>query len=280
MLFSGIYKMVLTSISMQTVGISTAVVGGVGLIIGLILGIAGKKLEVEVDEKEGMVRELLPGANCGGCGYPGCDGLAEAIAAGKAPVNACPVASEEANNQIAKVMGQEAGETNKQVAYVNCAGTCDKTEVDYKYHGVEDCNLAATVPGNASKKCKYGCMGFGSCVNVCAFDAIDIIDGIAVINKEKCTGCSNCVAECPNNLIEMVPNKAKTLVACSSYDKGRDVKAACSVGCIGCRLCVKACEDDAIHVEDNLAYIDYEKCTNCGKCAEVCPVNIIEVKPA
>ncbi len=280
MLLNNISLIILSSISIEGISIATAIVGGTGLIIGLFLGLAGTKLEVEVDEKESLVRELLPGANCGGCGYPGCDGLAEAIAEGKAPVNACPVASEEDNKQIGQVMGKEAEQAEKKVAYVNCAGTCDKTEVDYKYYGVKDCNFATLAPGNASKTCNYGCMGFGSCVNACAFDAIHIVDGIAVVDKEKCTGCSNCVAECPNNLIEMVPNKAKTLVTCSSYDKGKDVKAGCSVGCIGCRLCVRACEDDAIHVEDNLAYIDYSKCINCGKCAKVCPVKIIEVKSA
>lgn len=267
------------TINLQGVGMATAVVGTTGLLIGLFLGFAAKKFEVEVDEKEAGVRNLLPGSNCGGCGYPGCDGLAKAIAEGKAPANACPVASQEAHKQIADLMGTEAVAAEKKVAYVKCAGTCDKTEVKYEYFGIPDCKVAALVPGKGNKKCSYGCMGFGSCVKVCAFDAIHVVNGIAVVDKEKCTGCSKCVLECPNALIDMVPDSARHLVTCSSKDKGKDVKAACSTGCIGCKMCVKACEYDAITVTDNLAYIDYSKCTNCGKCAAVCPVKVIEVKP-
>lgn len=264
--------------SLQGVAVATAIVAGVGLFIGLFLGFAAKTFEVKVDEREIQVRELLPGANCGGCGYPGCDGLAAAIAKGEAPADACPVANREAHAKIAEVMGTVIEEKEKMVAFVKCAGTCDKTQVKYEYYGVWDCNKAALVPGGGNKKCSYGCMGYGSCVRACAFDAIHIINGIAVVDKEKCTGCSACTAQCPNKLIEMVPAPARHLVACSSLDKGKDVKAACQVGCIGCKLCVKACEYDAITVENNLARIDYGKCTNCGKCAAVCPVKIIRVE--
>jgi len=264
-------------VSLQGVFIATAIVAGVGLFIGLFLGFAAKTFEVQVDESEIKVRELLPGANCGGCGYPGCDGLAAAIAKGEAPANACPVANKEAHAKIAEVMGKVVVEGEKMVAYVKCVGTCDKTEVKYEYYGVQDCNKVALVPGKGNKKCTYGCMGFGSCVKVCAFDAIHIVNGVAVVDQEKCTGCSRCSKQCPNKIIEMVPATARHLVACSSFDKGKDVKAACSIGCIGCKLCVKACEYNAITVENNLARIDYEKCTNCGKCSVVCPVKVIEI---
>ena len=240
MLLYSIAFVIICSVSMRGVAIATAVVGGTGLIIGLFLSIAGKKLEVEVDEREKQVRELLPGANCGACGYPGCDGLAAAIAEGKVAANACPVASQDSNEKIAKIMGVRAEEKEKEMAYVNCSGTCEKTRMYYKYYGVRDCNLAALLPGNAEKNCAYACIGFASCQKVCSFDAIYIQDGIAVIDKEKCTGCGKCVEECPNNLIQMVPSKARVLVACSSHDKGKDVKSACLVGCIGCGLCVKA----------------------------------------
>lgn len=266
------------SFSLRGVGIATAVVAAVGLFIGLFLGFAAKTFEVKTDERELLVRELLPGANCGGCGYPGCDGMASAIAKGEAPANGCPVANKEAHQKIAEVMGTVVEDTEKMVAFVKCAGTCDKTEVKYEYYGVSDCKKAAVVPGKGNKKCNYGCMGFGSCVKVCAFDAIHIVDGIAVVDKEKCSGCSSCTAQCPNNLIEMVPYSARHLVTCSSPEKGKDVKAACAAGCIGCKLCVKACEYDAVTVENNLAYIDYSKCTNCGKCAAACPVKVIHVQ--
>lgn len=264
--------------SVQGVITATGVVAATGLLIGLFLGFAGKKFAMKVDETEAKVRELLPGANCGGCGYAGCDACAKAIAEGVAKVNVCPVANHEVHTKIAEVMGTTAGAEEEQVAFVKCAGTCDKTQVNYEYYGVRDCKKASLAPGNADKKCGYGCMGFGSCVKVCKFDAIHIVNGIAVVDKEKCTGCSSCIAECPNKLIELVPFRSKTLVTCSSKDKGKDVKAACSIGCIGCKLCEKACEFDAIHVNDNLAYIDYSKCTNCGKCAAVCPVKVIQIQ--
>jgi Na+-translocating ferredoxin:NAD+ oxidoreductase RNF subunit RnfB len=268
----------LGALDLTSVGIATAVVGGTGLFIGLFLGVAAKKFEVEVDERETQVRALLPGANCGGCGYAGCDALAKAIAEGKVPANACPVAVQADYDKIAAVMGTTAAVEDDEVAFVKCAGTCDKTEISYEYHGVWDCKKASLAPGNAGKKCGYGCMGFGSCVKVCKFDAIHVVNGVAVVDSDKCTGCSSCIAECPNKLIELVPHKSNVKVGCSSRDKGKDVKAACSIGCIGCKLCVKACEFDAIHVEDNLAYIDYSKCTNCGKCAAVCPVKVIQVQ--
>lgn len=255
--------------------IATIIVGATGLIIGLFLGVAGEKLEVEVDEKELQIREALPGNNCGGCGYAGCDALAKAIAEGEAEVGACPVGGSPVAEKIGEIIGKEAGESVRLTAFVKCAGTCDKTKQNYKYHGVEDCKMLTFVPGGGPKACDYGCMGYGSCVRVCPFDAIHIVDGIAYVNKEQCKACGKCVAECPNNLIELVPYKAKHLVQCNSKNKGKDVMKACSVGCIACKMCEKVCEFDAIKVVDNIAHIDYNKCTYCGKCAEKCPKKII-----
>lgn len=263
------------AINLTGVGIATLLVSAIGIVIGIFLGIAAKKLEVKVDEKEQAVRDLLPGNNCGACGYPGCDGLAQAIAAGNAPANACPVANSRIHSEIAGVMGTQVDEKEKQVAFVKCAGTCDKTKVKYNYYGIQDCKKAAFTPGRGPKQCGYGCTGFGSCVKVCQFDAIHVIDGIAVVDKEKCTSCGLCIKECPNNLIELVPYETGHFVRCNSKDKGKDVKAACSIGCIGCMMCVKACEFDAVKVENNLARIDYSKCTNCGKCAVKCPTKVI-----
>ena len=256
--------------------IAAAVVGILGILIGIFLGIASEKFKVEVDEKEILVRNELPGNNCGGCGYAGCDALAKAIAAGQAEVGACPVGGASTAEKIGAIMGVAGGATEKKGAVVKCKGTCDKTKVQYNYYGVDDCKKVSVVPGAGEKACTYGCMGYGSCVKACAFDAIHVVDGVAVVDKEKCVACGKCVSSCPNHLIELVPYKAEHLVQCSSHDKGKDVKSVCESGCIGCTLCTKQCEFDAIHMENNLAVIDYEKCTNCGKCAEKCPVKVIQ----
>ena len=262
--------------SIMGIIIAAAVVGAVGLVIGVLLGVASEKFKVEVDEKEILVRNELPGNNCGGCGYPGCDGLAKAIAAGEAAVDACPVGGAPVGAKIAAIMGVEAGGAEKQVAFVKCKGTCDKTNMQYRYYGIDDCRKVSVVPGAGEKACAYGCMGYGTCVKACQFDAIHIVDGVAVVDKEKCVACGKCVAACPNHLIELVPYKAEHLVQCSSHDKGKDVKAKCENGCIGCTLCTKQCEVGALHMENNLAVIDYSLCTNCGKCAAKCPAKVIQ----
>lgn len=256
--------------------LAAVMVGAVGIIIGILLGIASEAFKVEVDEREILVRNELPGNNCGGCGYAGCDALAKAIAAGQASVNACPVGGAPAAEKIAAIMGVESQSADKQVAFVKCKGSCDKTKVQYNYYGMDDCQSISVVPGKGEKRCTYGCMGYGSCVKVCDFDAIHVIDGVAVVDKEKCVACGKCVATCPNHLIELVPYKAEQLVQCSSNAKGKDVKLACDVGCIGCMMCTKVCEAGAITVTNNLAHIDYSKCTNCGKCAAKCPVKVIK----
>lgn len=263
--------------SIQVVLISVLVVGGAGLIIGLLLGLAGKKFAVEVDERETRVREALPGNNCGGCGYPGCDGAAAAVVKGEAPVTVCPVGGAACAKAIGEIMGQEVGDTVRMTAYVKCGGDCEKSKSNYDYTGVEDCTMVPFVPGGGPKKCSYGCMGYGSCVKACAFDAIHIVNGVAVVDKEACKACGACVNVCPKHLIELVPYAgADYHVACSSQDKGKAVMEACDLGCIGCKKCEKNCPSDAIHVENGVAHIDYEKCTNCGTCMEVCPRGTIQ----
>ena len=250
-------------------------VGGMGVVFGACLGVASEVFKVEEDPRIGQVLECLPGANCGGCGFPGCGGCASAIVAGTAPVNACPVGGAAVAEKVGAIMGVAASSAEPVAAFVKCGGTCDKAKNKYDYFGIDDCNMAVQLAGQGAKSCSYGCLGLGSCKKACAFGAIEIVDGVAVIDKDKCVACGKCVAACPNHLIELVPYSAKHLVQCASHDKGKDVKAKCDNGCIGCTLCTKQCEFDAIHMDNNVAVIDYAKCTNCGKCAAKCPAKVI-----
>jgi len=254
--------------------IAAAIVGGVSLLIGLMLGFAGRIFYVKVDERIEAVRAALPGSNCGGCGFAGCDACAAAIVAGEAPVNACPGGNVE---EIARIMGVEATAGVRQVAYVHCAGTCDKAGQKHNYYGAPDCRQAAMAPGLSGKACTYGCFGLGSCVKACPADAISLVDGVAVVDEEKCISCEQCVRICPQHIIGMRPADAKVEVCCSSRAPGKEVKAVCSAGCIGCGICQKQCPADAIHVVDNLAQVDHDKCTGCGACAAKCPVKIIHL---
>ncbi len=251
--------------------IATGVVAAVGLLIGIFLGIAGIKFKVETDEREEAVLAALPGNNCGGCGYPGCSGLAAAIVSGQAPVGGCPVGGQKVADVIAEIMGQDAGASVRQVAFVKCHGNCENAKTDYEYVGTKDCRMAVFTPGGGPKSCNAGCMGYGSCVDVCPFDAIHVDRGVAVVDREACKACGKCVDICPKHLIELVPYAAAYAVACASRDKGPQVMKSCQVGCIGCMLCQKNCPKDAVTVEDFLAHIVQEKCVGCGICAQKCP---------
>lgn len=258
---------------MSLVGVMTAIViiGGVGLLIGLFLGIASIIFRVRVNEKEEAVLNALPGNNCGGCGYPGCSGLAAAIVKQEAAVNACPVGGESTGKVIADIMGVDAGKTVRRAAFVACRGDADAAGVDYEYTGVMDCGMQKYVPGGGAKSCQYGCLGYGNCVKVCQFEAIRVHNGIAVVDKEACKACGMCVAACPKNLITLIPYEAEYVVGCSSRDKGPVTAKVCTVGCIGCGICKKNCPVQAIAVTDFCAVIDQEQCTACGTCKEKCP---------
>lgn len=262
---------------MSVTGIITAtvVVGAVGIFVGLFLGIAGIRFKVKVDEKEEAVLAALPGNNCGGCGFAGCSGLAAAIAKGEAPVNACPVGGEPVGKKIAEIMGVEAESSVKKVAFVACQGDCDKAKKDYDYYGIEDCRMMSFVPGGGPKSCNSGCLGFGTCTKVCPFDAIHVVNGVAVVDRDACKACGKCIEVCPKKLISLIPYDAKLAVACSSADKGPVTMKACEVGCIGCGICAKNCPVQAVTVADFHASIDQEKCTGCGICADKCPKKAI-----
>lgn len=258
---------------------AASVVAVVGIVVGLVLGIADLKLHVDVDEKEARVLEALPGNNCGGCGFPGCSGLAGAIARGEAPVNQCPVGGTPVADAISKIMGVSAGSGGKQVAYVRCAGNCDNAANKYEYSGVSYCRIMDQAPGKGQKSCTYGCLGGGSCERACPFDAIHVVNGVAVVDKEACKACKKCVAACPRQLITMVSYETTTIVTCQSRDKAPAVNKNCKVGCISCGICVKNCPVQAITITDNLAEIDQSKCIHCGICASKCPKKAIVHNP-
>lgn len=174
-------------------------------------------------------------------------------------------------------MGVEAGESVRMTAFVKCRGDKERTRVDYDYTGIEDCAMVAFVPNGGPKSCNDGCLGFGSCVKACPFGAIHVVNGVAVVDKEACKACGKCVAACPKHLIELIPYDAQYVVPCMSRDKGKVVMDACSAGCIGCHLCEKTCENGAITVTDNVASIDYSKCTHCGACVAKCPKKVIKL---
>ena len=197
---------------------AVAVVGAVGIFVGLFLGAAGIRFKVEIDEREEAVLAALPGNNCGGCGFAGCSGLAAAIVKGEAAVNACPVGGEAVGKSIAAIMGTESEAAERMTAYVACGGDCEKAKTDYDYSGAQDCRMLSFVPGGGPKSCRSGCLGFGTCVKACPFDAIHVENGVAVVDREVCKACGKCVAICPRNLISMIPARAKIAVACSSTD--------------------------------------------------------------
>ncbi len=254
--------------------IATLVVGVIGLIIGIALVEAGKKFYVEVDPREASVRECLPGNNCGACGYAGCDAVAAAIVKGEAPVNACPVCSEDAVKGIGNVMGVSASAAAKKAAFVHCSGDCESSPIKVNYTGIRDCRAAA-LSGLSTRSCGFGCLGYGSCTEACKYDAIHLINGVAEVDSNRGVGCGLCAAACPMNLIELIPVGNVRAVKCSSRERGPAVRKVCAKGCIGCTLCVKQCEKGAVTFKDNLPVIDYEKCVGCGKCADKCPAKVI-----
>lgn len=251
-----------------------AVLSGLGLFFGIGLAYASRVFEVKTDERVGKVRELLPGANCGACGFSGCDGMAEAIVNEGVPASKCPVGGKEMVAAISDIMGVDEGDISQMVARVICQGTWTNADKKYEYEGLESCH-AANALGGGMNQCFYGCIGLGSCKKACPFDAIEVINGLACVNPDKCKGCTKCVSECPKGIIRMVPVLSGYTVMCANKEKGGIARKNCKVSCIACTKCQKVCESGAITIENNLAFIHPEKCVNCGKCEEVCPQSTI-----
>jgi len=250
------------------------VFAAMSLVFGVLLAYAAKVFEVKVDPKITEVRAALPGANCGACGFAGCDGLAVSIAAGRSKPDSCPVGGEATTVAVAQIMGVEMTNTVSYTARVACGGLNGCTRQKYQYEGMKSCTAAAALH-NGPKACAFGCLGFGDCVAACPFGAITIVDGVAKIVEANCKSCEKCVAACPKKLITMVPRGKNYLVNCKSTQRGPVVKKNCDVGCIGCGICVKKCPSQAITMANNLAKIDPLLCTNCGECVKVCPTNAI-----
>ncbi len=249
------------------------IVVAIGLIAGLGLALASKFMAVPTDEKQEKIRECLPGANCGACGYSGCDGYAEAVAKGEAEPNKCAPGGSSVATQLAEVLGVEV-DTNPKIAFVACNGNGNISKSKYAYSGMMSCAAANLVFGGP-KECEYGCIGFGDCYNACPFGAITMKDGKPIICEELCLGCGKCAGVCPKSVIKILPKNSKIKVACSNKQKGAPVVKMCGVSCIACGLCEKSCPSGAVKIVDNLAVIDYNLCTSCGKCKEVCKRKVI-----
>jgi len=258
-----------------TVALSILVVGLLGAVFGIILFVASKKFAVKTDPRVEEVLGALPGANCGACGLAGCPAYAEGVVLKGLAVNLCAPGGAKAAKMIAAVMGVEPGESERRVSVLRCRGSRARAKERMEYRGVADCRAAALVLGGP-KACTYGCLGLGTCVEACPFGAIVMgADGLPHVLEARCTACGRCVDACPRHLYVLAPEKRTVHVLCSSRDPGRATRAACEVGCIACKACERACKFDAIHVVDNLAVIDEEKCKNCGACVRACPQAII-----
>ena len=246
----------------------------IGLIVGLGLSFADKFFSVPVDQKEQDLRECLPGANCGACGYSGCDGYAKALASDEAKPNLCAPGGQTTLDAISEILGIGSTVLEKNIAFIACGGDCDTTTKAYEYVGFESCTAASLLHGGPLD-CKYGCIGLGDCVKVCDFGAISLVNGKITVLKDKCMACGKCVSACPKQLITLLPESTKVWVNCSNKQKGAPVVKQCKVSCISCTLCEKNCPTGAMKIVNNLAVIDYSLCDGCGKCKEVCKRNVI-----
>lgn len=259
----------------QTILIAAALVGGTGVLIAVFLEAATKVFHVDADPRIEAIEDVLPGNNCGGCGYPGCSACAKAIVEGETSASACVVGGQPVACEVADIMGTKAAKTIRLVAVVGCSGNCYRTEKLYRYTGLRSCKSLTYMQNGGPKACTHGCAGYGDCVKVCQFDAMTIVNGVAYVDWKKCRGCGQCAEACPKHLIKLVPVINKYQIMCSSHDKGKDVMAVCENGCIACHACERACEQGAITFDNNLPVINQDKCNSCGACARACPKRVI-----
>ncbi len=265
--------------------IAIALLGGLSVIFGLILAAASKAFYVETDPRLEKLNDCLPCANCGGCGYAGCSSYAEAVLSGEATIDKCASGGNEAAQAMAAIMGVPTVTMTRKVALVRCSGEkhYDKegnqtsgAKSKGNYEGLHDCVAASKVGGRGPLSCKFGCLGYGTCVKACKYGALSIKNGVAVVDEDLCVGCMACAKACPRDLITAVEPDRNVVIACNSMAKGAVTARGCTVGCVGCSLCKRICPNEAITITNNLAVIDYTKCDNCGLCATVCPKHLIK----
>lgn len=260
----------------QTIYLALIVLAALGVVFGIALAVVAARFVVKVDPKVEQVRETLPGANCGACGFAGCMGYAEAVV-GNPDVasNMCAPGKSPVAEKIALITGKKAEKLDPKIARVFCQGGTSLSQRKFIYTGVKDCTAAVLAAGG-DKSCEYGCLGYGTCMRACPFDAITMsADNLPQINPDKCTACGKCVAACPKQVIELAQASKAVVISCHSRDKGVDVKKKCQVGCIACGICVRTCPVNAIAIENNLARIDHSKCIVCGLCVKKCPTSAI-----
>lgn len=260
--------------------IAAGVMGAMGLIFGAVLSIVGQKFAVPENPVQKAVRELLPGANCGGCGYAGCDAYADAVAAGKAAVNKCPVGGDSVASAIGEVMGVEAEAQDPMVATVMCRGGGDRCQTRFEYHGPMDCK-SVSLAAQGDKACAYACLGLGDCQKACPFGAISVNgQRLAEVDESKCKGCAMCVMSCPRGILQLMPQSHAVHRQCSAMERGKVVRDNCTAGCVGCGKCQRSCKFGALVMKNDLPEIDLEKCTGCMQCADNCPTGALQARDA
>jgi Na+-translocating ferredoxin:NAD+ oxidoreductase RNF subunit RnfB len=261
---------------MNTILLAILSVTGIGVICAVVLAVASKLMAVKTDERADSLREALPGANCGACGFAGCDGYASALAEDDGvKTNLCVPGGDAVSKQLSEILGVAFEDVEEKVAIVHCCGDYSATRDRVEYQGIETCAAVKLYGGKGV--CSYGCFGYGDCAKACPNGAICIENGIARVDPRRCSGCGLCAKTCPNQIITVEKDTIKTAVLCSNKDAGAVTRKKCSRGCIACKKCERECPAQAIVVVDNHAKIDYDKCTHCGHCAEACPVKCIVV---